>query len=155
MQMPSGGRNDVLAGLIFIGFGLAFGIAAARYPIGTALRMGPGYFPLLLAGALGLLGAAIVGKGLFASGEAEALAPVPWRAVVLISAALVFFGATVARLGLAPALFVAAFVSALSSRDNGLLAAALLAAGLTALCIVIFSYGLGVPVPVIGPWLRF
>jgi hypothetical protein len=145
--------KDVLAGLIFIGFGLAFGIAAARYPLGTALRMGPGYFPLLLAGALALLGAAIVGKGLLAAGDG-ALGPVPWRAAALVTAALGFFGATVAGLGLGPALFVTAFVSALASRANGLLAAALLAAGLTALCLLIFSYGLGVPVPVIGPWLR-
>ena len=69
--------RDVLAGLIFIGFGLAFGNASAGYPIGTALRMGPGYFPLVLAGCLGLLGAAIVANGLFGKAEDEALGPVP------------------------------------------------------------------------------
>jgi hypothetical protein len=148
-------RRDVLAGLIFLGFGLAFGIAAAGYPIGTALRMGPGYFPLVLAGCLGLLGAAIAAKGLLGTGDDGGLGAVPWRGGLLLAAALVFFGATVSGLGLGPALFVTAFVSALASRSNGPLAAALLAAALTALCLLIFSAGLGVPVPVIGPWLRF
>ena len=51
--------KDLLAGLIFIGFGLAFGYATLGYQIGTALRMGPGYFPLVLAGIMVLLGVVI------------------------------------------------------------------------------------------------
>ena len=147
--------KDVLAGLIFAGLGLAFGIAAAGYELGTALRMGPGYFPLVLAGLMGVLGVAIVAKGVFRAAEDGALGNVPWRGLVLILAALVFFGATIRGLGLAPALFVAAFMSALASRSNTPLAAAVLAAALTLFCLLIFSFGLGVPVPILGPWLRF
>jgi hypothetical protein len=146
--------NDILSGLIFVGLGLAFGIAAAGYEIGTALRMGPGYFPLVLAVALGGLGLAIVGKGLVASTDDGGIGVVPWRGVVLLLAALVFFGATIRGLGLAPALFVTAFMSAFASRRNTLVSAAVLAAALTAFCVLIFSYGLGVPVPLIGSWLR-
>ena len=39
----------VIAGLIFMGFGLAFGYATLGYEIGSAFRMGPGYFPLVLS----------------------------------------------------------------------------------------------------------
>ena len=71
-----------------------------------------------------LLGLAIVAKGLPAAAADE---PARRRsrgaAIVLILAALVFFGATVRGLGLAPALFVTAFLSALASRRNGPLAA--------------------------------
>lgn len=154
MQRPRSVK-DILSGLIFIGFGLAFGFAASGYQIGTALRMGPGYFPLVLAGVLVAIGAAIVVKGLLATladGEAP---PVPWRGLVLLLAAIVFFAATIRGLGLAPALFVTVFASALASRHNGPAGAAALAAGLTAFCILIFSYGLGVTIPLIGPWLRF
>jgi hypothetical protein len=153
MQGPRS-LKDVLSGLIFVGLGLAFGIAAAGYELGTALRMGPGYFPLVLAGVLGVLGLAIVAKGLL-GGERGELGRVPWRATVLILGAFVVFGATVRGLGLAPALFVAAFASALASRSNSPLAALALAASLTLFCLLIFSWGLGVPVPVLGPWLRF
>ena len=44
--MDRAGIKDILSGLIFVGFGAAFGYAATGYPLGTAFRMGPGYFPL-------------------------------------------------------------------------------------------------------------
>jgi hypothetical protein len=145
--------KDILSGLIFIALGAAFGFAAAGYEFGTALRMGPGYFPVVLATALAALGGAILVKGIRASAEDGGLGRVPWRAAVLLTGAVVFFGATVRGLGLAPAVFAAAFASALASRQNGLGQAALIAAALTVFCVLIFSYGLGVAVPVLGPWL--
>jgi len=147
--------KDILSGLIFIGFAIAFGVAAMGYQIGTAFRMGPGYFPLVLAGVLCLLGAAMAIKGLAASEAEGSLGAVPWRGLVLLLAALVFFGTTIRGLGLAPSLFVSAFLAALASRHNKLLDAVVLAAALAAFCVLIFSYGLGVAVPVLGPWLRF
>ncbi len=145
--------KDVLSGLIFIGFGAAFGIAATGYEFGTALRMGPGYFPILLATALAGLGVAILIKGLAAAVSDNDLGIVSWRAVVLISAAILFFGATVRGLGLAPALFVTAFVTAFASAENTVGRAGTIAAALTLFCILIFHYGLGVAVPLFGPWL--
>jgi hypothetical protein len=147
------GFKDIASGLIFLGFGIAFGTAAAGYPIGTAFRMGPGYFPLLLAGALGLLGLAIIAKGVRASGVGEDFGPVPWRALVFILGAIIVFGATVRGLGLAPSVFVTAFLGALASRSNPPLAALVLAAGMTAFCVLIFHYGLGVALPLFGPWI--
>jgi hypothetical protein len=80
---------------------------------------------------------------------------VPWRGLVLILGALVFFGATIKGLGLAPSVFGAALLSALGSRQNGPLGALAIAAALTLLCLAVFHYGLGLAVPVLGPWLRF
>ena len=144
----------LLAGLIFIAFGAAFAIAALNYDLGTALRMGPGYFPLLLAALLSLLGIGIVAQGLM-HGDDLPIGPIPWRGIVLISAAILFFGFGVRRLGLAPALFAAVFLSALSSERMSLALAAGLALALTAFCILIFVEALGMPVPLLGPWLRF
>ena len=53
----------------------------------------------------------------------------PWRGAVLILGALVFFGATIRGLGLVPALFGTAFLSALASRRNPPVAALLIAGG--------------------------
>jgi hypothetical protein len=149
------GLRDVLAGLIFLGFGAAFGYAASGYPLGTAFRMGPGYFPLVLAGVLAAIGAAIVAKGVTAAAAEDALGPVPWRAAILLVAALAFFAATIKGLGLAPSIFGAGLLSALASRQNGPLPAVIIAAALTLLCLAVFHYGLGLSVPVLGPWLRF
>lgn len=146
--------KDICAGLIFLGFGAAFGIAAAGYPLGTALRMGPGYFPLVLAVILGLVGAAILFQALSGKGEAGGFGAVHWKATALVLGAILFFGATVRGLGLAPALFAAAFAAALASVENTVLRAAAIGLCLMVFCVGIFSYGLGVTAPLIGPWLR-
>lgn len=152
--MERAGIKDILSGLIFVGFGAAFGYAATGYDLGTAFRMGPGYFPLVLAGTLVVLGVAIVVKGVTAAAADTPVGIVPWRATVLVLGALVYFGATVRGLGLVPALFGAALLSALASRQNGPLAALAIAAALTLACVVIFHYGLGITVPLFGPWVR-
>jgi phosphatidylserine synthase len=150
--MPKSLR-DVLAGLIFVAFGVAFATAAWNYDLGTLLRMGPGLFPLILGFALAALGVGIVAEGLMKADDFE-LGPIPWRGVILISAAVLFFGFSVRRLGLAPALFVAVFLAALSSQRMRLIEALALAAAMTVFCVLIFSWALGMPVAVIGPWLR-
>ena len=144
--------KDLLAGLAFIAFGLAFGYAALGYELGTALRMGPGYFPLVLAGILVALGIGVIVEGMLA-GEGGDIGTVPWRGAALILGALAFFGYAVQGLGLAPTLFVTVFLAALASQRTGIPTAALLALALTAFCIAIFVYGLGVTLPLVGPWL--
>lgn len=147
--------RDILSGLIFIGIAFAFGYAATGYERGTALRMGPGYFPLVLAGVLGVIGVAVVIRGLLAQEEERPLERVPIRGIILLLGAIAFFGVTVRGLGLVPALFLTATASALASRHNSLLRALLIAAALTILCTLIFIVGLGVPLASFGPWLRF
>jgi hypothetical protein len=147
--------KDILSGLIFLGFGTAFAITALGYPMGTALRMGAGFFPFGLGVLLAGFGVAILIKGLLHRGIAEDLGPIPWRGAVLILGALIFFGACVRGLGLVPTLFVTVLVSALASRTLAPWAALALAAGMTIVCYVIFVRGLGVTVPLFGPWTRF
>lgn len=154
MERPKS-LKDILSGLIFVGLGLAFGIAAYGYDIGTALRMGPGYFPIVLAGALCAFGLAILVKGLVAATGTDDLGVFPWRGVVLLLASLAFFGATIRGLGLVPALFITVALAAMSSRQNTPRGALLLAAGMTLFCVLIFTWGLGVPLALFGPWVRF
>jgi hypothetical protein len=147
--------KDLLAGLAFIGFGLVFGYASLSYEIGTALRMGPGYFPLVLAGIIGFLGVVILIQSFSSGADEIPIGHVPWRGAALIIGALVFFGLTVRGLGLAPALFVTAFMSALASRQTGFGAALLIAAFLTAISMIIFVWALGLPLRTFGPWVDF
>ena len=48
--------RDFWAGLAFIAIAAAFIYMASGYRYGTAQRMGPGFFPIYVAGFLGLLG---------------------------------------------------------------------------------------------------
>jgi hypothetical protein len=54
-----------LAGGTFVAVGLAFAVASSRYELGSALQMGPGYYPLVLGGLLVALGVGVAVEGLF------------------------------------------------------------------------------------------
>ncbi|WP_052422716.1 tripartite tricarboxylate transporter TctB family protein [Nonomuraea candida] len=145
---------DVLAGGIFVLIGGAFVAGSLGYELGTPLRMGPGAFPLLAGVAVAGLGLAILVKGLVA-GEVIAFGPIPWRAVAVIVAALVFFGFTVRGLGFVPASAVTALLTTLASTRVRPLTAVLVAAGLTVAATLIFVVGLQLRIPLWGPWLGF
>jgi hypothetical protein len=145
---------DVLAGGIFVVIGGAFVVGSLGYELGTPLRMGPGYFPLLVGAVVAGLGLAIVVKGLIA-GEVITFGAVPWRAVVAIVVALLFFGLTVDGLGFVPTSAVTALVTTLASSRTRLLRAVLVAVGLTVASTLIFVVGLQLRIPLWGPWLGF
>lgn len=147
--------KDLLAGLIFIGFGLAFGYASLDYQIGTAFRMGPGYFPLVLSVIIVVLGVVILVQSILAGPDETPMGDFPWLGLVLIIGGLVFFGFTVRGLGLVPSLFITTFMSASASRQTSLVGALLIAALLTVISILIFVWALGLPLRTFGPWLGF
>jgi len=83
-------QKDFLAGLLFIAFGAVAVIEAAGYPMGSTMRMGPGYFPVLL-------GALLIGLGAVISGSAVAirkdrpLGHIALRPLILITLSLLAF----------------------------------------------------------------
>ena len=65
--------KDFWAGVMFIGCGAFFmAWALMHYQMGTAVRMGPAYFPTVLGGLLAFLGALVLIESLAMSGP-----PVP------------------------------------------------------------------------------
>jgi hypothetical protein len=146
--------TDALAGVLFILFGLLFGVQSLGLEIGTAFRMGPGYFPLVLSGILILLGILIVASAIHDRGG-EGIGTLAWRGVLFILPAPIFFGLTVRGLGFVPAIFLTTLIAALASLKMRLHWALLLAAGVTLFATLVFSYGLGLPFRRFGPWLPF
>ncbi|MGL5867086.1 MAG: tripartite tricarboxylate transporter TctB family protein [Dermatophilaceae bacterium] len=168
--------RDVVAGVVFVGFGGAFAVGALGYDIGTTLEPGPGYYPMVLGVLLAVLGLAVVVNGLLrrghdapdevnspagpdaaepdAAGEADDLQDtrgrVPWIAAVLIIGAIVGFAFAVRTLGLVPAVFGCAFVAALAGYRRRVHAALAVAAVLTAICYVIFVLLLQLRIPEFG-----
>jgi hypothetical protein len=145
---------DVLAGGIFVLIGGAFLVGSLGYELGTPLRMGPGYFPLLVGAITAVLGLAIVVKGLIA-GEVLSFGVIAWRAVIAITLAVLFFGFTVRRLGFVPASAVTALLTTMASTRVPLVKAMAVAAGLTVAATLIFVVGLQLRLPLLGPWLGF
>ena len=143
--------KDVLSGLLFIALGLLFAWQTQDLPMGTAVRMGPGYFPLLLSGLLGLLGLIILINGLRFPGEMPS--GIAWRAVVIITGAVVFFGFAVRPLGFLPALGITVFVAATASRLFTFTTAIANTVVMVIFAWAVFIKGLGLPIPILGPWL--
>ena len=153
MKSISIDRTNGICGLAFIATGLFFIWQAASLEIGTAFRMGPGYFPLVLAAILTLLGIVVLVQATRVEGEP--MGPIALRGILFILPAPIFFGLTVRGLGFVPALFCTALIAAFASQKMTPIAAVILSATLTAFSVAVFSYGLGLPFQLFGPWTRF
>lgn len=143
--------TDLAAGLLLMAAAGFFGWQTLDLEIGSSLRMGPGYFPMVLSALLFVLGALVALKSLGRPGEP--FGAVAWRGLAFILPAPVFFGLTVRSLGFVPALFVTTLIAAQASRRMRPLPALVLAIAVTILSTLIFSYGLGLPFRRFGPWL--
>src|SRR5712692_9902454 len=85
------------------------GVMFCGYALGSAGKMGPGYFPLLLGGLLGALGAILIGRSVVLDGE-----PLPRFRVLplaIIAIAVCLFGTLVEPFGLIVALAVLTVLS--------------------------------------------
>ena len=154
MKVASFDRTDAAAGILFIAFGLFFGLQSLGLELGTAFRMGPGYFPLVLSGVLIGFGLLIVLNALKTEGGAG-IGTFAWRGMAFILPAPIFFGLTVRGLGFIPAIFLTTLIAGLASFKMRLPWALVLAVGVTVFSTLVFSYGLGLPFRRIGPWLTF
>ena len=94
-------RSDLAAGLVFIAIAAAFAWAALDVRMGTLLRMGPGYFPLVLSVLLAALGALMLLRGArrpaAPAGPGQGQGPsfrVAWRPLLLVCGSALFFALT-------------------------------------------------------------
>lgn len=154
MKIASFDRTDAAAGILFIAFGLFFGIQSLGLDLGTAFRMGPGYFPLVLSGILIGFGMLILLNALKTEGG-PGIGGIAWRGIVFILPAPIFFGLTVRGLGFVPAIFLTTLIAGLASFKMRLPWALALAVVVTIFSTLVFSYGLGLPFRRFGPWLTF
>jgi hypothetical protein len=147
MSIPLRANRDFWSGLMLVAIGVAAVLIAREYDFGTARRMGPGYFPVLLGGALVLFGIYLIAKGLRTPEAIEG----SWslRALIVLPLSMVLFGVLMDRAGFVPAMVVLVFGSALAGTEFRLLEVALLTLGLTAFSVLVFIWGLGLPYPLL------
>ncbi|PYE89509.1 tripartite tricarboxylate transporter TctB family protein [Phyllobacterium leguminum] len=151
MKTISINARDGLCAAIFIAIGAFFAMQSLGMELGTAFRMGPGYFPLVLSSVLVLLGLIILVQA--AQYKAEPIGPIAWRGMLFILPAPIIFGLTVRGLGFVPAVFLTAMIAAFASSRMKPGIALLLAAGLAIFAVIVFSYALGLPFRRFGPWI--
>jgi len=145
--------KDFWTGIIFLFFGLAAVIIGQDYPMGTAGRMGPGYFPTILGGLLAVIGTIALIRSFVRSGEQVSRFYI--KNIVLILVAVLLFGFLMRDAGLVPAVLAVVLISAYASDKFTWLGSVLLAVGLAVFSVVVFVKLLGLPMPILGPWLGF
>jgi len=145
-------NKDLWAGLMYIVTG-ALGMWIARdYPIGSALRMGPGYFPSVLGGIMVVMGIYVLALGLRKNHE-KIEGNLSLRALIVLPISMIVFGILMEEAGFIPAMAALIPVSAAAGRDFKWVEVILLTIGLTILCAAGFIFALGLPYPLIkGMW---
>lgn len=147
--MNSHRTKDFWAGATYVALGLATVLLGRDLPMGTTARMGPGYFPMVLAGLLIAIGAISILRSVLRPGEL--VGRIHIRPAIYVIGATCFFAATLEWLGLVVALPITILLAVAASRSFRLGLPTLAAtAGLTAFCALVFIRGLGVPMPMFG-----
>jgi hypothetical protein len=140
-------NKDFWAGMMLIVIGCAAMFIARDYRFGSALRMGPGFFPTILSCILIVFGVCIMAVGL-KSGE-KIQEHLSLRALILLPLSLVLFGVLMEKAGFIPALVGLVFVSAASGREFRFGEVLLLTVLLTVAAAALFIWGLSLPYPLI------
>jgi hypothetical protein len=135
--------RDFFAGVIFLLFGLCAVLVGRDYPMGTALRMGAGYFPFVLGALLLILGAVVCVKSLVIAGEK--LETIGLRALLLVLLAIGAFAASVDSIGLVAATVLMTVIGAAASPESRWREVIVLTVALLGLSVGVFAYGLGLP----------
>jgi hypothetical protein len=139
-------RKDLFGGLLLVAFGVAAIVLARGYPVGSAARMGPGYFPRMLGILLTVIGCVLILISLRNQGS-----PIPvwkWRPTMVVLGSVVLFGAIVQYLGLALSTVALIVISSAASTEFRAKEAVISAIGLAVLAVVVFILGLKLQLPI-------
>ena len=143
--------KDFWSGLIYICLGSSAMIIARDYSMGTAVKMGPAYFPTILGGLLVLIGTISLIRSFVVTGTP--ISAFAFKGLFLIVGSTLLFGFLVRGAGLIVALPLLVIASAYASERFRWKPTMVMALGLTLFCILVFIKGLGVPLPIVGSWL--
>ncbi len=140
-------RQDFWSGVMFIALGLGFAWQATSYQMGTAARMGPGYFPFWLGLVLALLGAVVLLGSLSKKAQETHVDRFDWRIVFLVIGSVVVYAVVLNLLGVYISVFLLVVLSSLASHEFSLKVAVA-----NGIFLVVFSYlafikGLGLIFP--------
>lgn len=110
-------KQDFWSGAMFIVLGLGFAIKATGYQMGTAARMGPGYFPFWLGMVLALLGATVLIGSLLPKATETHIDRFDWRVVFLVIGSVMLYGLVLKFLGVYISVFLLVVVSSIASHE--------------------------------------
>jgi hypothetical protein len=139
--------KDFWSGVMFVAFGGGMAtIAVLHYQMGSAVRMGPAYFPAVLGAILAILGLVLLVRSVTLKGE-----KVPtfhFRPLLFILVACLAFAYTLKPLGLTGATLLLIFISAYGGHEFKWKEVAILYVVLIIFSVLVFVKGLTLPFPI-------
>lgn len=144
-------QQNFWSGMMFIVIGLVFAWFATDYQMGTAARMGPGYFPFWISVIMAILGAIVALSALSPKAEKTEVDKFDWRSMFLVLGSVVLFGLLMRPLGLYVSLFLLVVISSFASHEFTWKVAIGNAIFLVIFAYVAFVKGLGLIFP-LYPW---
>lgn len=154
-------QKDFFSGLMFLILGAAFALGAGNYPMGSAGRMGPGYFPLMLGVILAVLGLVITITAMAVdTPDGDPIGSFSWKPLVFIIAANLVFGVAIGGLpsiglppqGLIVGIFALTFIASNAGDEFNFKEVLVLAVVLSVISYAAFILLLKMQFPVWPTW---
>ena len=139
--------RDFWAGVMFLGVGGLFAGIAFTYKLGTAARMGPGFFPFFLGLILAALGLAILVAAMRPKNAGPGVDKFHWGPIFWVLLPIIVFGVLLKILGMIILGLMVVVVSSIASEEFKLRPTVWLAIGLVIFCSAVFVGGLHLPIP--------
>ena len=150
MQQRARPGSDLVAGILLVAFGLAGAWMSVDLRMGTAVSMGPGYFPLMIFSGVALLGLVVAVRGWRGAG-AQVAGPL-WRPLFCITASLLAFALLIDSAGFVVAGMVSMLLSIKAQKHLNWVRALILSGSTVLATSLIFVVGLKLPFPL---WPNF
>jgi Tripartite tricarboxylate transporter TctB family len=146
-------NKDLLAGLMFIVVGVIFVVGAYNYQMGTAARMGPGWFPRVLGAIMAVLGVIIAAIGLKNQAQWAQTEGIgwTWKPVIILTVAVVLFGFALPTLGMIIAIILLVMISGYAAHDKNFKELAMITVIMCLFCAAVFVWGLKLQMKLF-PW---
>ncbi len=140
--------KDFWAGVMFAAIGVAFAVVVKvyEYPMGTASRMGPGFFPFYLGIIMAILGGAIIVESFATTGDP--VSKFAWKPLCWILGAVVIFGMIAKFTGIALSIVALVAISAYGGHEFKWKEVLIAGVVLAVFSVLVFVQGLKLPFPV-------
>ncbi len=146
-------HRDFWSGVLFIATGLLFMVLSRQYNLGTAAKMGPGYFPTILGGLMAALGVLIMLPAFSSKGPEVRVDKIDFKSIVLILVAVAVYAATLPKLGFIVSLFLLIMISSWASHEFKLTTSLLSSVVLLVFSWLVFVKGLELQFPFLPTFL--
>jgi hypothetical protein len=140
--------KDFYTGLLFMLFGGGFMWGATQYELGSAARMGAGYFPLILGGLLAFLGSMVFARSLVIGVPDSRVGRIAWTPMLFMFGSIAAFALLLRGAGLVVSILAIIVISSLASRESRFKETLISAIVLCIASVALFVYALNLQIPV-------